>query len=346
MRNLKICLVLSFHLISLVSIVGCGTSSDSEVIVYAALDEQFSGPVLEDFEAETGVDVRANFDVESTKTIGLVNKIVYQQNRPVCDVFWNNEIVHTLRLQKLGLLETYVSPVADPFPPQWKSSEGYWHGLAARARVLIVNTSLVSPAEMPTSIQDLIDSKWRGKVGMAKPAYGTTASHAAVLFAMWGDEKAKEFFRQIKANVSIVSGNKQVAQDVSNGRLAFGITDTDDAIIELEHSLQGQDVQIIFPDQGAGEMGTLLIPNSLCLVKNSPNPDNARQLIDYLLQPPVERQLCRGQSAQVPLSTNVSTTSRALAEQNVKWMDVDFAAAADKWDITLQFLSQTFAIAN
>ncbi len=49
----------------------------------------------------------AKFDVESTKTVGLVNQIIAEQKTPVCDLFWNNEIMHTVRLQKLGLLEPH-----------------------------------------------------------------------------------------------------------------------------------------------------------------------------------------------------------------------------------------------
>ena len=101
--------------------------------------------------------------------------------------------------------------------------------------MLIVNTKLVPESERPKSIIDLADPKWKGRCGMAKPLFGTTATHAACLFAAWGDEKAKDFFKQLKANdVQILSGNKQVALAVGGGQLAFGITDTDDAIIELE----------------------------------------------------------------------------------------------------------------
>ena len=57
-----------------------------------------------------------------------------------------------------------------------------------------------------------------------------------------------------------MSGNKQVAQAVAGGKLAFGLTDTDDAMIEIEN---GMPVAIVYPDQGEGQMGTLFIPNTL-----------------------------------------------------------------------------------
>ena len=110
-----------------------------------------------------------------------------------------------------------------------------WYGFAARARILIVNTKLVAEADRPKGIKDLLDPKWKGKIGIAKPLFGTTATHAACLFAAWGDEKAKGYFRDLKANgVQVFSGNKQVATAVGTGQLAFGMTDTDDAMGEID----------------------------------------------------------------------------------------------------------------
>ena len=108
--------------------------------------------------------------------------------------------------------------------------------------------------------------------------FGTTATHAAVLFAEWGDQRAKEFFRALKKNNKIMGGNKQVATAVGRGELAFGLTDTDDAIIEKEN---GRPVEIVYPDQAEGGVGTLLIPNTICLIKRGPNPREARKLIDH-----------------------------------------------------------------
>jgi iron(III) transport system substrate-binding protein len=325
------------------SIAGCMRSSSQEVVVYCALDGEFSEPILDQFEADTGIVVRANFDVESTKTVGLVTRIISERRQPRCDVFWNNEILHTLRLEKLGLLEAVVMPAADSFPKSYQSPDGYWYGLAARARVLIVNTELVTEDERPTSIEDLVDPRWKGKVGFAKPLFGTTATHASVLFARLGKASAEKYFRQLKDNARVMSGNKQVALSVARGELAFGLTDTDDAIIEQE---AGYPVEIIFPDQGEDQMGTLFIPNTLCVIKGGPHPEAARRLVEYLLQPEVEQRLAAGPSAQFPVSERVSAKSRVEPPQAVRWADVDFHAAARQWDDASVFLRDLFASAE
>ena len=169
---------------------GCWSSSGLEVVVYTALDSEFSEPILQDFSQETGIAVSPKFDTESTKTVGLAEAILAESGRPRCDVFWNNEILNTLRLEQKGLLVAYHPPVADNYPAMYRSPKGFWHGFAARARVLVVNTKLVPQAQRPTSILDLTDAKWRGRCGMGKPLVGTTATHAACLFAAWGPERA------------------------------------------------------------------------------------------------------------------------------------------------------------
>ncbi|MFM7562956.1 MAG: extracellular solute-binding protein [Planctomycetota bacterium] len=316
---------------------GCLRTNPREVVVYAALDKEFSEPLLEEFGKQTGVKVLGKYDVESNKTVGLANEIIANSSRPRGDVFWNNEILHTLRLEKLGLLETYRSPLAEKYPPQFVSKEGRWHGFAARARVLIINRKLLpDQSAWPAEFAELADPRWKGKCGMARPLFGTTATHAAVLFAQLGDELATDFFKQVAENAVIESGNKQVAQHVAEGRYAWGVTDTDDAVIEIE---AGKDVALVFPDQGS--QGTLLIPNTLAIIKGGPNAESARKLVDWLLRSETEVQLAKGASAQIPLNREVTERSR-VAPQDLKVMEVDFVAAAEKWESAQRVLVEIF----
>ena len=327
----------------LLLVCGCWSSEagQPQVVVYTALDSEFSEPIFADFAARTNIKPLAKFDTESTKTVGLTEAIIAEAARTRCDVFWNNEILNTLRLQERGLLAVYRSPQAEHYPEAFRSPDGTWHGFAARARVLIVNTKLVKQADWPDSLLDLADDRWRGKVGMAKPLFGTTATHAACLFAHWGPEKARDYFLSLKANdLQIMSGNKQVALAVAAGRLAFGITDTDDAIIELE---KGLPVAIIYPDRNDDQMGTLFIPNTLSIIKDCPHPEAAQQLVDYLLAGEVEQKLAAGPSAQIPLRNDLAETAlRVETPRTVKAMPVDFAAAAEQWDTAAMFLRDTF----
>ncbi len=320
--------------------LGCLKKSTNEVVVYTALDREFSEPVFQEFTDATGIRVLPKYDTESTKTVGLYNAIAAEANRPRCDVFWNNEILNTLRLQQANLLASFRSTHADAYPPMFRDSNGEWHGFAARARVLIVNNDLVPENERPNSVHDLADPKWKNRIGIAKPLFGTTASHAAVLFEQLGPQPAKEFFTRVHDNAQILAGNKRVAVSVARGQLAWGITDTDDAMIELE---KGMPVSIIYPDQLEDQMGTLFIPNCVSIIDGAPNRESAEKLVDYLLTGAVEAKLAAGPSAQIPLRTDNETGARVESPSTVKAMTVDFQKAADQWDEAARFLQEVFS---
>ncbi|MEX2316348.1 MAG: extracellular solute-binding protein [Pirellulales bacterium] len=328
---------------ALAGLAGCGESEPQEVVVYTALDQEFAQTIFDDFTRETGIIVRPKYDTESTKTVGLVQAILAERERPRCDLFWNNEILNTLRLEKQGLLRPYRSPAAAAMPASSKSPAGMWYGFAARARVFVVNTNQLPEGRQPKSIRELTDAQWGDRCGIAKPLFGTTATHAACLFAAWGDDEAKKFFRNVKQNCQIKSGNRQVAEAAGGVSLAFGLTDTDDAIGEIE---KGRPVSIVYPDQREGELGTLFIPNTLALIKGSPNPEAAEKLLDYLLSADVERRLAEGPSAQIPLRPGVQASPRVKTPPEVRAMDVDWTAAAAKWDVAAEFLKAEFAAAE
>src|SRR5262245_28371305 len=131
---------------------GCWSGGSGEAVVYAALDREFSEPVLAEFSKASGVRALAKYDDESTKSVGLTSILIQEAGRPRCDVFWNNEILNTLRLEKRGLLEVYRSPQSAAYSEMFRSPGGTWCGFAARARILIVNTKLVPEDQRPKSI--------------------------------------------------------------------------------------------------------------------------------------------------------------------------------------------------
>ncbi len=307
---------------------GATSSPDrgGSVVVYTALDREFSEPILTDCEKTSGVDVQGKFDVESTKTVGQTNLIVAEASSPRCDLFWNNEILNTLSPKEKGLLAPFTPSHTAYLPETFRVMDKTWYGFAAQGRVLIVDTKLDPEAERPKGINDLTDPKWKGKIGIAKPLFGTTATHAASLFAAWSDEKAMAYFRALKANdAKVLSGNKQVATDVGASRLAFGMTDTDDAMGEVE---AGSPVVIIYPDRAPDGLGTLFIFNTLSVLKDAPHPKAAEALVDHLLSPEVEATLAEGPSAQIPLRKSTDVSARVETPTTVHAMPVDFEAAA------------------
>jgi iron(III) transport system substrate-binding protein len=328
-------------LLALLLVTGCSRSTP-RVMLYCALDKEFAQEVFGEFTTRTGITITPHFDTEANKSVSLALLLEREARRPRCDVHWNNEILWTIYLQKKGLLEPYASQAAEPYPERWRAKDHTWHAFAARARVLLVNDDLVKEADRPRSIWDLAHARFKGQVAMAKPQYGTTATHAACLFQALGDAEAKRFFRSLRENdIHLLAGNKPVAVGVGRGQFAVGWTDTDDAIAEVN---AGRKVTIIFPD--ADGIGTLFIPNTVAIVRGGPNPEGARKLVDYLLGPEIEKKLAEGPSRQLPLNPNVKVDlPPALAgAATVKRMEVDFEKAADLWNEVQAFLGKEFIL--
>jgi iron(III) transport system substrate-binding protein len=331
----------------LVCLVGCVPQQEKRVVLYSASDREYATPILDAFErANAGVEIARQFDVEASKTLGLVTRIEREKERTRCDVFWNNELLHTIRLQKQGLLASRRWKVPDNWPKELRAKDGTWIGFAARARVLLVNKNKLSnPTMRPKSVLELADEKWQHQCALAYPVYGTTATHMAVLAShaqtlrsesarnepYYDSAKGLDWPKWTKAwieNAVVLAGNKQVALAVSSGELAWGLTDTDDAIVEME---SGNPVEIVFPDQGDLSFGTVLIPNTISVLRNAPNPRAAALLADYLVSEKAEARLTMGNSAQFPVWPGAKTQSRLSGSVGAKWANVDFEKAADTW---------------
>ena len=319
---------------------GCTPDTRDTVVVYVAHDEMFARPILDAFEAESGLRVLVQYDTEASKTTGLVNRLVAERGRPRADVFWNNEVAQSIRLKREGVLEPYASPAAAEIPAAFRDPEDYWTGFAARARVIIYNADLVK--DPPQSIQELANPEWKGRAAIANPLFGTTATHVSAWFAHWGDDRAQEFLASVKSNgVAIPPGNAAVRDLVARGEFAWGLTDTDDAHGGV---LDGFPVKWLLPDQdpdGAG-LGTLLIPNTVALVRGGPNPDAGRRLIDYLLRPETEAQLAASRSLQIPLRDSVSAPDTVPHAGDIDTMTVSFDAIAGKIPAMMDYVQRDF----
>lgn len=290
--------------IAILMAIGCDGDNRPEVVVYVAVDRQQAEPILERFETETGIRVSPLYDAEAAKTTGLVTRLLAESRRPNCDVFWNNEMVQTLMLAERGLLQAYESPAADGIPAAWRDDQRQWTGMATRARVIVYNTRYVKPEEAPRRLSDLTDPRWRGRVAVANPQFGTTRTHIAALYAAWGPEPTRQFLRDLLENdVRIVDGNAMVKNlvaraDPDASPIYVGLTDTDDV---WAGQAAGEPVAMILPDQGVDESGTLVVGSTVAMMRGAPRPESARRLIDYLLSTEVGRRFATTESGYAPV---------------------------------------------
>jgi iron(III) transport system substrate-binding protein len=312
-------------LLSLLVALGCA-GEPADVVLYVALDRNHSEPIVNAFEQATGLRVEAYYDVEANKSVGLRRRLQEESDRPVCDVFWNNEVVQTVLLAREDLLQPYVSPSAADIPAGLKDAGGLWAGFAVRARVLIVNTERrPDRSSWPTGTEDFLDPANADRCAMARPLTGTTAAHAGVWLATLGHDGAFELFEAMRANrVRFGPGNAQVMRLVREGELDFGWTDTDDCQAAID---EGHPVAMVVPDQGEGDSGVIVIPNTVSMVAGAPHPEAARRLIDFLLSARVEELLAHGESAQIPVRPDVPRPPHVLDLSALKVATVDWDAA-------------------
>jgi iron(III) transport system substrate-binding protein len=153
--------------------------------------------------------------------------------------------------------------------------------------------------------------------------------HAAVIRLLKGDADAAKWFEAISKNAVVLPDNMAVAVAVSSGRVEWGLTDSDIAVIERDRL---RPVEIRFPDQESNQPGTLRIPSTLSIVRGAPHPKAAALLADFLISGKIEDRLAMGDSAQLPLSRDATHRPRVLGDRPVRWMKVDFEKAADAWD--------------
>lgn len=327
MRATKLFAIAGLALAALASACSDTSQHAVEVVAYTSVDQVYAEPVFRRFEQETGITVRAVFDTEETKSTGVLNRLIAEGDNPRADLFWSGDPVRPFLLINRNLVASYTPPNAAGIPVSFKSAQGLWTGSAARSRVLLVNRERLGSRPAPTSVRDLADPRWKGQTAIANPLFGTTTMHAAALFATWGDAQAKRFFEQMKTNdVRIASSNGEVRRLVTAGEVTFGLTDTDDA---FEAVKSGAPVAVVYPDQE--DIGTLVMPTSVVLIRGGPNPEPAKRLADFLVSPQAEAMMAQS-AAHMPLHAGVATPDHVPNVDKIKAMQVDYGEVAATMD--------------
>ncbi len=268
-------------------------SGPPRLTVYCAHDSIYAEAILRDFTRQTGIPVAARYDTEATKSLGLTELLIREKNAPRCDVFWNNELLGTLDLQEKGILTPYRGAGWERIPANFKDADGYWVGFAARLRVQIFNTRKTAlPADQaPEPPRNL------SRFAIAKPLYGTTLTHYAVLWQRWGREKTISWHRDWRARgVRELNGNAAVKDAVADGACDAGFTDTDD-FFEAKDDGKPVGMRPVRLDDGA----TICIPNTVAIIRGTRRETDAQRLVDFLLSAETELALARSKSRQIPL---------------------------------------------
>ncbi len=296
------------------SLAGCDRSANEpHVVLYVSADEHLARQVIREFRGQTGIRVDLVTDVEAKKTTGLVQRLRAERDNPQADVFWSSEVFMTINLADEGVLEPYESVATTDWPRTFRDPKNRWYGFAARARVIVYAPDRVAENELPDTWMGLCDERFKGRIVMADPRFGTTGGHLAAMKAYWTGIMGAAYYTAFldglaENNVRLLpSGNAGVVRAVADGEADLGLTDTDDV---WAAKAQGANVRLVYPRHAAGfgddGTGTLLIPNTVARVAGGPNPQTAAQLIDFLLSEQVERLLAESVSHNIPVRPSLA----------------------------------------
>jgi len=292
--------------------------SADELVVYSGRKENAIKPVVEAFQKQTGIAVR----LKTGPTSGLANEIIQEKTRPLGDVFIATEVGVMEILSKKDVLEPYFSPAGRDLGPGLRATHGRWTGISSRARVLIYNRNLVADKDVPRSVFQLTDPKWKGKIAIASTRERTTLSWVASLVALKGRDGTKDYLTRLIANgLTILPDNTEVWQGVGRGEFALGLTNSPNYFLARKANYP---VGVVYPDQEDGGLGTLLNLNAAAVIKGGPNPDAAKRFIDFLLAPEGQRILIDG-AYEIPLRPDIIDSSPLTGFQRMAVTELQLA---------------------
>jgi iron(III) transport system substrate-binding protein len=301
-----------------------------KVVLYCSVDQEIAEPIIVEFEKQTGIDVLPRFDTEASKTVGLVQRIRAEAASPIADVFWSNEIFHTIRLAHEHLLAPYASDITKDWPERYTDPNGRWYGFALRARVIAYNTTRVSAAEAPKCLEDVLDVRWKGRIVMAAPEFGTTGGDVASWFAHYDPAQATDILKRLKTNdIHLVDGNSTAVRMVATGQADICFTDTDDVYAAQRN---GWPVAMNYLDQ-AGE-GVLAIPNTAAIIKGAGHLEEARELMEFLLSEQLEEMLLNSDSHNCPV--RVVLAEKSITYTIPKPLAMDYEKVADYLPVAIR----------
>ncbi len=251
---------------------------EGSVVWYSGMIvNQIVRPIADGFEKKyPGIKVQASRLSSSDAALKIINEA--RAGKPQADIFDGSALVY--RLQAANTVEDYRSPSAASFPPGSRDANGAWTAFNTYIMTPAVNTDLVSEAETPRKLTDLLDPKWQGKIAWTNDptSAGPPGFIGAVLSAM-GEPAGMDFLRKLARQhiVNVPASQRVVLDQVISGQYSIALMTFDNH--SVISAAEGAPVKFL-PLSPAVEL-----PNPGGLVKNAPHPNAARLLLDYILSP-------------------------------------------------------------
>lgn len=272
-------------LAAVLALTGCGVasaqsgSSDSEstLVVYVGRNEDHVRPLVEAFEAETGVSVEARYG----STGELATTILQEGDASPADVFFAQDPVYIGALVDGGMLASLPADILDRVPEGISGANDEWVGVTARRRVMAYNPTFLSESELPRSINELTDPDWSGRVGLA-PTHSSFVSFVASMIATEGEETTRTWLEGVAANDPVLfSGNHEIVEAIAAGDLDLGLVNH---YYALQMAAERGSIDAANSSFEAGDPGDVLMPTTIGMLESSTHRKAALDFIRFLLR--------------------------------------------------------------
>ena len=264
------------------ALTACSSGGDETVTIYSGRNENLIAPILEDFTEETGIQVEVRYE----DSLNLALLIEEEGDQTPADVFLSQSPGAVQFLDDAGRLAELPSDVLSLVPESVRDADGRWVGFSGRQRVMVYNTDLVETGELPSSVLDLTDPAWSGRVGIA-PSNGSFQDFVTGMRAQIGDEATLAWLEGLVANgVQSYPNNSGIVEAVGRGEVDAGLVNHYYNFRALDENPDhpGANHQLDTDDPGS-----LLIVTGAALIEGTDNSEGAQALIEWLLGDSAQR---------------------------------------------------------
>ncbi len=294
-------------------LAGCGSgSSDSSsqaITVYSGQHEQTTNGLAAAFQKQSGITVNVRNGDEAT----LANLIAVQGSHSPADVFYTENSPPLEFLQEKGLLSAVDQATLSAATARYNSPGGDWVGVSARVSVLIYNPSLIAESQLPTSVMQLADPKYKGKLALAA---GETDFQPIVTSVMktYGQAAALSWLEGIKSNAAShnLPDNETLVNDVNRGQAAFGVIN-EYYWYRLQAEIGASAMHSRITYFAPHDPGYVIDVSGAAVLKSSPHQAAAQKFLAFLVSRQGQEIIARAsgneQSYEYPLGSGVTTSA-------------------------------------
>jgi iron(III) transport system substrate-binding protein len=308
-----------------------------ELTVYSGRSEELIGPLLEQFEEDTGVDVQVRYG----STPEMAAAILEEGDNSPADLYIGQDAGSVGMLASEGLFTPIPEDILALVPDSYRGDEGNWVGLSGRVRVVVYNTDTHSEETLPDSILDYTDPAWSGKIGWA-PTNASFQSFVTALRVHDGEEAARAWVEGIVANDPVAyPGNADVVQAVASGEVEVGFVNHYYLGRFLEEEGEGFGARNYYFTNG--DIGGLMNVAGAGVLETAENPEAALALIEYMLQPEAQEYFAQ-ETFEFPLIEGVSPSADFIPElATLTPVDIELTDLGDV-EATVTMLQETGAL--